>query len=147
MQHTFYGVFDDDGHALAAAAELRAKHCPVIVHRGELDAEELDTPETSARSGLAAGGLVGAAAGAVVGGLVLGPAGAGLGAIAGTLFGLVGGGIVGSHAPEHRLAQLTGELRAGHVILAVEPEGLRDEESAEDIVRRNGGRVEHRALV
>jgi hypothetical protein len=122
----------------------------VSVHGRALD--ELELCETQARERLFDGLLMGGGAGALFGGalsamglMVTGvTASAIFGGAVGMVLGALGGVLTGLASPDHTLERLS---HAGKVVLTIDAPGLTVEEHAEDVVRRHGGRIEHKPIL
>jgi hypothetical protein len=126
-------------------------YATTVLHRDLVSGGELLEGESAIRRGAIAGAVAGAVLGGLAG-LIVGPlAGAIglpvlLGALLGFVYGGVMGGIAAANGPDPVAEKLARHLQGGQVLLSVEAPGLDAENADEEIVRRYGGRVEHRSL-
>jgi hypothetical protein len=129
----------------------RADFATTVVHHDLVSGGELREGESATRrgavTGAIAGGVLGGLAGLLVGSFagIAGPVL--LGAVLGLVYGAVMGGIAAASGPDPVAEKLAHDLRGDQVLLSIEAPGLTLEDTGEDIVRRHGGRVEHRSLV
>jgi hypothetical protein len=126
-----------------------------VLHRDHLEAgAELHGGESALRRGVVFGALIGGILGAIVAALAMGPltgsvgapASALLGGVLGAMFGALMGGVAMAGGADPKLEKLAHRLHDQQVIVTVEAPGATAEEDAEMIVRRHGGRTEHRLL-
>ena len=130
----------------------RGDYATAVLHRELVTGGELREGESATRRGATSGAVAGALLGGLAG-LLVGPF-AGvvgipvmLGALLGLVYGGVMGGIAAANGPDPVAERLAGKLRGDQVLLSIEAPGLSVEDAGEEIVRRHGGRVAHRALV
>ena len=155
MQHALFALFDSDedaGNCLRAILAMpgRSPLCTVLLHHDKVNRHDAALAETSAREGITTGALVGSVAGGLLGGLVLGPLGyIAAGPLTATLFGMLGGGaagalgggLTGAGKPDPVLQDVEKEVKAGKVLLTVEPQNMTEVGEIEKICLAHNGRI------
>ena len=90
--------------------------------------------------------MSGATGGRLAGTLVAGPIGIVSGGALGGLYGGLAGSLVGVGQPDQALERLAHQLATGKVLVIVEAAGLDTRDAADDVMRANGGHVEHKPV-
>jgi predicted lipid-binding transport protein (Tim44 family) len=161
MKHVLFALFATEEDAQAAVREIEAQaslkgSCTLLLHRGEINRQDVPIEETGAREGLTTGALVGTAVGGVMGGLMFGPLGLlSAGPLAGALFGMLGGGAMGALGgglsgaaePDPVLEEIGQEVAAGKVLLTVEPTARAQVDDIERICLAHGGRIARKPAI
>jgi hypothetical protein len=164
MHHEVFGLLPTPEAATSALAEFKARsevdgRCSIVIHRDRIEGEATDPDiaheERGMREGLRFGSLLGAVGVATTLALLEGPfrlVGAGrafaalVGAGAGGAAGAFIGALVGSAYGDTHFQKLASHLQEGKVLLSVDVAGLHCEHEVEEILRRHGAEVTHRAI-
>lgn len=143
MSRVVYGVFRDDASADKALHDLRAheryRDVDAVLHRGHVREEDVQLGGTAALPGMIIGGLVVGGLGAILASFVIWPmAGFWFGlpetllmVIAGSIFGVVAGGVAGASECKDSIRQSARAIdEKGRVLVTAE---LDDDDVAEVI--------------
>lgn len=157
MKHVLFAEFPDLGAAEEALQDLaehgvRESRCHIELHTGAVDNGERPLNQSDVRSGLLLGLVLAAVLGGAMGFLVVGPlalfpvslwTGVITGFLLGLAIGLLGGVISGAMNPNRQIDSME---RHGGVVATVETDGVREQESVEEVFRHHGAIVQRRAI-
>ena len=151
MRHVLFGIFDTEQDARHCVHALRAlPEVTVLVHRDKVDRDDVQLEETSARSGIVTGALIGATVGGVMCALLSGPidlipveplTAAIFGMLGGGGAGALGGGLTGAGQPDPVLKAVEQEVKNGKVLLTIQPESTTEIADIERLCHTHHGRI------
>jgi len=149
MSHVSYGLFEDEQGARAALDAIETtgtprRHFGVTIHKNRLDQDTVGVSESDAAAGAREGAAIAGILGAIAGTLAIGPLGLISGGALGALYGSIGGALAGAGAPDRTIERLSKQLAEGRTLVVVEAPSFESQEKADEVMRANGGRVEHK---
>jgi hypothetical protein len=161
MQHVLFALFKAPAQADAAlfdieAAGISQKECRVVIHKGQINLQDLHLSESNARKGFLFGVAAGVVAGGLMGWLISGPlhfveiglpGGIAFGISMGLILAILGATLYGAGLPDREIWGFANKVKQGWILITAEVEGVVTQGVIKHIFSKRGALGTSKAMI